>query len=311
MQLSSIKNLSNELILENLKRLKSNEDKTIADFVLYLSELDSRKLYRDSGFSSLFTYCTEGLGYSAGAAYSRVQAAKSLKDNPEIYGLLRDGKLTLCAVSEISKVLKPENKAELIQSSQGKSKAEVQKITVKYQEAKPIKKEKITPKKVIIENKEPLFSQDSSAQIKTSYRFSVEVDDDFMQVLNEAKAFTGHVPMVEILKRTLKEFVNRRKTAPRKVNTTAPKVSSISRYIPKSVAYEVRNHGQHRCSFVSSDGRRCSETCGLEIDHIKPFSLGGSNEASNLRLLCPAHNLLFAERTFGKEKINNHIHTER
>ena len=102
--LPSLKDLSDSSLLDNVKNFKQVEDKTIAELVLYLSEVDARKLYRDIGFSSLFSYCTTslvdgGLGYSEGSAYRRIQAARSLKDNPEIYELLRDGKLSLCAVS--------------------------------------------------------------------------------------------------------------------------------------------------------------------------------------------------------------------
>ena len=162
--LPSLNNLTDQSLLNNVKDLKQFENKTIADLVLYLSEVDARKLYRDIGFSSLFSYCTTliddgGLGYSEGSAYRRIQAARSLKDNPEIYELLRDGKLSLCAVAEISKVIKPENKTELLELSQGKPKAEVCKITAKYQgPVMPLKRERIIAKKVLVEHKDPLFS---------------------------------------------------------------------------------------------------------------------------------------------------------
>jgi hypothetical protein len=166
--LPSLLKLTDSSLLETVKSLKQVENTTIADLVLYLSEVDSRKLYRDIGFSSMFSYCTAalvagGLGYSEGAAYRRIQAARSLKENPEIYELLKEGKLSLCAVSEISKVIKPENKLELLTLAEGKPKAEVQKITVKYQApSKSLMREKIVAKKVILENTSPLFSNPDS-----------------------------------------------------------------------------------------------------------------------------------------------------
>ena len=162
--LPSLKDLSDSSLLDNVRGFKQLEDKTIAELVLYLSEVDQRKLYRDIGFSSLFSYCTTsmadgGLGYSEGSAYRRIQAARSLKNNPEIYELLRDGNLSLCAVAEISKVIKPDNKTELLALSQGKPRTEVQKITVKYQAPiMPLKREKVVAKKVLVENNNPLFS---------------------------------------------------------------------------------------------------------------------------------------------------------
>jgi 5-methylcytosine-specific restriction endonuclease McrA len=56
-----------------------------------------------------------------------------------------------------------------------------------------------------------------------------------------------------------------------------------------------------RCTFVGSDGKRCNETIRLHVDHIKPVARGGSNDSSNLRLLCARHNQLQAERLLGRE----------
>ncbi|MBI3505000.1 MAG: HNH endonuclease [Proteobacteria bacterium] len=76
--------------------------------------------------------------------------------------------------------------------------------------------------------------------------------------------------------------------------------ASRGRHIPSAVrdAVWVRDGG--RCKFIGPDEARCPETRGLQVDHIKPFARGGrSDDASNLRLMCPAHNLLLARRTFG------------
>jgi 5-methylcytosine-specific restriction endonuclease McrA len=50
-------------------------------------------------------------------------------------------------------------------------------------------------------------------------------------------------------------------------------------------------------------GRRCESRHFLEVDHIQPRALGGTNELENLRNLCRTHNLLMAEQTFGRKKI--------
>ena len=61
--IATLKNTSDSDLLNSIKGLKSNENKTIAEIVLHLFEIDSRGLYRDAGYSSLFSYCTEALGY--------------------------------------------------------------------------------------------------------------------------------------------------------------------------------------------------------------------------------------------------------
>ncbi len=69
-----------------------------------------------------------------------------------------------------------------------------------------------------------------------------------------------------------------------------------SRHIPAALRDEIMLRDGRRCTFIARDGTRCNATRHLQIDHITPFALGGRHEASNLRLLCGAHNRLEAER---------------
>jgi hypothetical protein len=77
--------------------------------------------------------------------------------------------------------------------------------------------------------------------------------------------------------------------------TTEPR----SRHIPAETRATVFERDGHRCSFVAADGTRCRATRNLQIDHVQPFALGGSNEPQNLRVLCAAHNRRAAEHVFG------------
>jgi hypothetical protein len=72
-----------------------------------------------------------------------------------------------------------------------------------------------------------------------------------------------------------------------------------SRYIPRAVVREVHERDGERCTFVSSDGKRCGERGYLELHHRDPFARGGEATAANLTLLCCCHNSLLAERDFG------------
>jgi len=73
-----------------------------------------------------------------------------------------------------------------------------------------------------------------------------------------------------------------------------------SRYVPLQVRRETHARDGGRCAFVSPDGRRCNARAFIQFDHLEPFAWRGASDASNLRLLCKAHNLLHARKCFGK-----------
>src|SRR6185437_13767962 len=67
----------------------------------------------------------------------------------------------------------------------------------------------------------------------------------------------------------------------------------------KALRDEVWRRDSGRCSFTNNEGARCPATSWLEIDHIRPYALGGrSDDIDNLRLLCRAHNQMMARRIF-------------
>jgi 5-methylcytosine-specific restriction endonuclease McrA len=72
-----------------------------------------------------------------------------------------------------------------------------------------------------------------------------------------------------------------------------------SRHVPAATRAAVFERDGHRCSYVAGDGTRCAATRDLQIDHVRPFALGGSHGAENLRVLCARHNRRVGELIFG------------
>lgn len=73
-----------------------------------------------------------------------------------------------------------------------------------------------------------------------------------------------------------------------------------SRKVSLPLRDEIWSRDGGRCAFVGAEGARCTATTGLEIDHIRPYALGGSSDdPANLRVLCRAHNQMLARRVFG------------
>ncbi len=75
--------------------------------------------------------------------------------------------------------------------------------------------------------------------------------------------------------------------------------TSGARHIPACVRRAVWERDRGRCTFISSDGRRCESRKFLEYDHVEPVARGGTASVTGLRLRCRAHNQFEAERAFG------------
>ena len=67
-------------------------------------------------------------------------------------------------------------------------------------------------------------------------------------------------------------------------------IKGRSRNIPAGIRDAVFTRDGGRCTFVGQAGVRCDSTAHLQIDHKKPFCLGGEHTIENLRLLCGKHN---------------------
>jgi 5-methylcytosine-specific restriction endonuclease McrA len=142
--------------------------------------------------------------------------------------------------------------------------------------------------------------------VQIACHFAFDADEEFLQLYKEAKALTGRGAIAEVLKVALKRLVEVKspvQRAKRRKLREGARAKSRTWHIPAAVRDEVFVRDGGQCTFCSADGKRCDETQRLQVDHIQPFALGGSHEAENLRLLCPTHNKLMAERVFGKEKI--------
>ena len=97
----SLKQLSNKALLFQTKSLVQKERNLHVQVLHHLREIDSRNLYFEMGFSSLFGYAIRELGYSEGAAYRRIKAMKLCKDLPETENRLQSGRLSLSAAFQL------------------------------------------------------------------------------------------------------------------------------------------------------------------------------------------------------------------
>ncbi len=104
---------------------------TLGELLVFLGEVDSRRLYAREAFSSMHAYCVRALGMSEGSAYKRITAARAGRKFPAVVEAVRDGRLHLSGVLVLAPRLTVENCGELLAEAEGKSKREVEEMVAR------------------------------------------------------------------------------------------------------------------------------------------------------------------------------------
>jgi hypothetical protein len=104
-----------------LSGLVRREHDLMSDLLAHLAELDERRLYLELGFTSLFAYCTEALGFCKSSAGRRIAVARVCRKYPEAFTRVARGELQLSVLSLLGPHLNAENAAELFEACVRKS----------------------------------------------------------------------------------------------------------------------------------------------------------------------------------------------
>ena len=268
-----------------------------------------------------------------------------IKDIPEVFDMLKDRRLTLSAVVQVSSVLSPENKDTLLPRLVGKSRSEIDRIMAEYVPPRKIidqAKPTLVKKLVIVEGAPAGASSKSAAGApalqlgemtrhsdgangpsdKTStpevkevlermFEIRFAADDELMELIRWMKSHLSHkhpkgASYLEIFKYAIKYLKAREDLAVQE----KPRKSSAktdTRYIPKNVKQREWKRDKGRCTFIGSSGKRCNSDYLLQFDHYPvPYARGGPSTVDNLRLLCAKHNRHTAEHLYGKTHMQKH-----
>lgn len=122
----NFKTISNTELIERIEKLVRTERKIGHLVLLHISEIETRKIYAELGFDSMFSYLSRGLGYSESCAYRRLNSARLLKQIPEIAEKLVDGSLNLSQLTSVQKCLKADLKKSAVKYSDTNKPSELQ-----------------------------------------------------------------------------------------------------------------------------------------------------------------------------------------
>jgi len=311
----NLKKLNNEELISHLKTKVADERKILTQILRDLREVESRKLFAQMGYPSLFEFCVRELQYSEGSAQRRISAMRLIRELPEIENKIASGDLSLSVVSQAQSFFRNQAKMQTPININEKLKllTTLEKTSTRECERKLLA---LDPRSI-----KPDFVRAITPEL-TELRFTV--GQDFMNKITRIKNLLSHKnPNIEtqaVLAQALDHWlikldpikqteipppaleVKVRLTPPHKQLENLPPAPAVKirpptapnhRYIPKTLRRLVWQKSQSQCAYIElKSGRRCSAQRFLEVDHLHPISLGGANNIENLQLLCDAHNRL-------------------
>jgi hypothetical protein len=115
-------------LLAALSALVRRENDSLSDLLAHLAELDERGLCVAMGYSSLFAYCTEALGFCKSSAGRRIAAARICRQFPEAFTRVANGELQLSVLCALRPHLNAENASELFAACSRKSYEQVEEV---------------------------------------------------------------------------------------------------------------------------------------------------------------------------------------
>jgi hypothetical protein len=115
-----------------LADLLRKERHALAEFLVALAAFDEARGWVEMGYRSLFYFLLRELGLPKGPAYYRMTAAGLIRKYPELVEPLRDGRLHLTSVTQLARVITPENRAVVVPRFFRLSKSEAKEVVAEF-----------------------------------------------------------------------------------------------------------------------------------------------------------------------------------
>ena len=284
-------------LVERLSSRLQNEKRELVLFLIELADFDARKLALELGYPSTLSCLVRELGLSESSACRRIAAARLLARFPQATRYLLANRLTLMGLVALKDVLEDANADELLERAAGLSEPDLRQLVTR------------------IRLDTPVAATVAADQVATSTEnppreepVTLWVGREFREQLEAVRTLLGHaVPsgkredvLLHVLRAQRKTLERRRYGSPKPSRKSS---TAKADYIPAAVRRQVYDREGGTCAYVGEEDRRCGSTLRLEYQHILPLARGGPSTSENVTLFCRAHNLLQAEKDFGRDHI--------
>ncbi len=321
--------ISDDTLLADLAALVATDRRTTAALLAHLAEVEKRELYLPAACSSMFIYATRVLHLSEDAAFKRIRAARIARRFPQILDALADGRVHLSGVLMLAPHLNEDNVEEILATATHRTRTELEELVARLAPRPdvPTSLVRIDPGTGELPELAPgpppapaadpeLAPGPPPAPEKTRtrplaperYALEVTIGKEIQDKLVRAQALLRHRNpgggLAEVIDRALDALLAKLEKEkfgetdrPRKAKARG--ADADARSVPREVQRAVHARDGEQCTFVSDDGRRCTERGFIELDHRTPVALGGRSTVEGIRVLCHAHNQYEAERLLG------------
>lgn len=261
------------------------EKEVLKEILSHIAEVDRRRLYLTLGYSSLYAYLTERMGYDGGSAHRRLDAARLSLVVPQVIEDIHQGGITLSQVTFLQKSLRQvkeqkvatQTKAEILASIKHKSfeqtQVEVTKaLNIPLKEAPKVK-----------------HQADESVRLEVTLTKSQWEKMKTMRELLSNTLPSGEWDQVlEYL--ATKVIEQKRKVAVASNQNQNQKQTPPAKYLSPKLKQAVLLRDQC-CQYKDKlSGKLCGSRWRLQSDHIQPIWAGGDHTLTNLQTLCANHN---------------------
>ena len=308
---ASLKKLSDSQLLENTKIIVAREREILIEVLHHLKEIDSRRLYLEIGYSSLWAYCTKELQYTEASAQRRIEAMRVIKELPILEKKIESGALSIASIAKLQTALRRAKKSPHVEADvptahnnldllSTHSKLEIlEKLENKNQKETDLIIATLLPESVV---------ETETIKVKNSDKIEVKLamNRELMEKLEKIKQLNSHkhpqLTLVETIELMADFMIAKKDLASVKTrasktakNNAPPPPRGGGKSVPRAVKMAVWREAGGNCEYQhKKTGLRCRSRYQLEIEHIKPKAFGGGNNRENLKLFCRAHNRMTA-----------------